>query len=507
MGITGIILIVIQAISKVFGFIRELVLSNYYGASKVTDAFLIASSLPSVIYSIIGASITVGFIPIYNRLEQNKGIDRAEKFTANLINIILIITIVLSIAVFVFARYVIKVFALGFDEQTLEIATILTRISICSIIFIGIRGVVTPYLNIKKQFIIPSMVGIPLNICIIIAIILSKERSFMLLGIGLIVGYAIQTAIHIPGILKIGYSHQKTVEWKEESIQQMITLSIPIIIGNSAGEVNFIIDRTIASTLQVGAISALNYAVRLNTFAQGLIILPIITLLYPTISELVIKKEFTKLNEIIYKTSSVVSLIIVPIIIGCFMLSEEITRALFLRGAFDENALRMTEGAVKYYIIGTTGLAFREIYSRVFYSFNDIITPVKNTIITVAINIVLNLIFSRIMGISGLALATSISAIIGAILLRKDLKKYLDTTVSSQIILINQAKIIISGLFMGIGIFLYQQLVIPKMNTIQLIIQIGLGAVIFIFMIFFLRIDELEDGKNIIKKLKEISLR
>lgn len=504
MGLTGIILIIIQAVSKVAGFIRELVLSNYYGASSVADAFLTASTLPSLIYTIIGASITVSYIPIYNRLKKSRGLEKAEKFTSNLINIIVIVTIFISIIIFIFTKPVIRVFALGFDEETLRLAITLTRISILSIVFLGLTGIFTPYLNIKKEYIIPSMIGIPLNIGMISGIILSRYGSVMFLGIGILIGYLLQTAIHIPCLRKVRYKHEMFLNVNNESVKQMVALSIPVIVGTSVSQVNFLIDRTIASTLQVGAISALNYAVRLNTFAQGLIIFPIITLLYPTISELVVNKKYKELNKITQKTFSVVTLLIVPIIIGGFILSKEITSALFVRGAFDENALYMTEGAVKYYIIGTAGLAFRDIYSRIFYSFNDTITPAKNTVISVVINVILNLVLSRIMGIKGLALATSISTIITAGLLKKDLKKYLPKTNSSKALFINQAKILIAGLIMGGGILLYQYFKIPEMNTLQLIIQIGLGAIIFLLMILILRIDELEDGKKMLQKLKEI---
>ena len=504
MGATGIILIMIQAFSKVFGFARELILSNYYGASSVTDAFLIVSSLPSTIYSIVGAAITVSFIPLYNWAKEKKGQQIAELFVSNLLNVLLIITLLIALIVFVFAKPLIRIFALGFNDQTLALAIFLLRISAGSIVFIGLTSVCSSYLNIKKEFIIPSLIGLPLNVGIIGGILLSKYSSIYTLGLGILIGYIMQTLILVPSLIRVKYSHKRKLNFKDETLKKILWLSIPIVIGTSAGQVNFLIDRTIASTLDAGAISALNYAARLNTFAQGLIILPILTLLYPTISELVVQKDYSLLFKIIHKTLSIITLLIVPIIVGGFILSNEITRVLFMRGAFDEKALIMTEGAVKYYIIGTSGIAFREVYSRIFYSFNDTITPVKNTVISVVINVILNLVLSRIMGIKGLALATSISTIITAGLLKKDLKKYLPKKNSSKALFINQTKIVIAGLIMGAGILLYQYFKTPEMNTLQLVIQIGLGAIIFLLMILILRIDELEDGKKMLQKLKEI---
>lgn len=502
MGFTGIIIILVQVISKIAGFAREIILSNFYGASDITDAFLTASTLPSTIYAIIGAAITVSFIPLYNRAKQKKGIEAAEEFASILINIILIITILMSVIIFVFATPLVRIFALGFKDETLVLAVKLTRISILSIVFLGLTGVITPYLNIKKQFIIPSMIGIPLNIGIIGGIVVSTNRSPLLLGLGILVGYAMQTFILLPSLMKGKYSYNPVIKLRNPYVKQMLALAIPIIIGTSANQLNFLIDRTIASTLEVGAISALNYAVRLNTFAQGLIILPIITLLYPTISELAVNKDNEKLNETIYKTISVITLLITPIIVGGFILSKEITSVLFMRGAFDEKALIMTEGAVQYYILGTAGLAFRELFSRVFYSFNDTITPVKNTIIAVLINVILNIILSRLMGIKGLAFATSISATIAAGLLKRDLKKYLIVDGSSKKVFKNILKIIVSGILMGLAILLYRIIVNPEINIIQLILQVGLGAVIFISMIIVFQVSEINESLKMINNLK-----
>ncbi|MGO4988727.1 murein biosynthesis integral membrane protein MurJ [Gallicola sp. Sow4_E12] len=502
MGITGIVLIIIQAVSMIFGFIRELTLSNYYGISSISDAFLIVSNLPFSIFYIISSAISISFIPTYNKIKKIKGSKEAENFTSNIVNIIFVFAIIFSILIIIFSKPIVKIFAVGFDDQTLNLAVYLLRISVFSLVFVGIVGVFVPYLNSNKEFIIPAMIGLPFNIGIIGGIILSSYISVYFLGAGTIVGYALQFLALIPCLIKVGYSHKRIIRPNDSTIKQMLVLSIPITIGVSAEQINYIIDRTIASTLQVGGISALNYAVRLNGFAQNLIVYPVTTLFYPIIAELVVNKNYNNLNKIIHKSLSVITLLMVPIIIGGFILSKEIISILFLRGAFDENALIMTEGALKFYMIGTAGIAYREVYSRVFYSFNDTITPVKNMIITVFINIILNLTLSKVLGISGLAFATSISSIIAAGLLKKDLKIHLRCSNDSRNLLINQIKIIFAGLLMGVGIILYQYLRTPENNIQQLIIQISIGALIFSFMVLILRVEELEDVKNILYRMK-----
>lgn len=504
MGLTGIMLILVQIISKVFGFLRELVLSNYYGTSSISDAYLIASSLPTQVFSIISVGITASFIPVYNRIIKTEGRSTAERFTSNILNTTIISTIILCIIIVIFAEPIIRIFAFGFDYETLNLTVVLTRVSIFSLIFYAVTSILIPYLNIKKSFIIPSLIGIPLSIGMIIGIVLSNRYNIIFLGIGIIIAYFLQVIIILPQLIKSGYKHKRIFKVNDRSIKLMLGLSLPMIIGASANQVNFLVDRTIASTIEVGAVSALNYAVRLNGFVQGLFIIPIITLLYPLISEQVIDKNYTELTLSIRKSLSIVSFLVIPVIIGGFILSRDITSVLFLRGAFDIEALNMTEVAVKYYLIGIVGFAYREIYTRVFFSFNDTITPVKNTVIAVVVNIILNILLARIMGIGGLALATSISLIISALLMRRDLHKYMETDGSTKLLLFNIIKILIAGITMGISIILYRYMISPESTVIQLTIQIGLGAIIFLLMILILRIDELEDGKNMIMRIREV---
>lgn len=499
MGLTGIALILVQVISKIFGFIRELVLSNYYGASNISDAYLIANSIPGQLFAIVSAGITVSFIPLYNRiLEKNNQIE-ADRFTTNLINITIIFSIILCIIVGVFALPIVRLFALGFDAQTLDIAVILTRITIFSIVFYGITSVIVPYLNVHRSFIIASMIGIPLSVGMISGIVISKSHGLIFLGIGTVLAYFFQTLLLIPRIKKLGYQHLKLIDFGDANIKTMTILSAPMIIGASANRLNFLVDRTLASLIDVGAVSAMNYADRLNGFVQGLFIIPIITLLYPMISRFVVEKNYSNLSEALNKSLSVVSLLVLPVIIGGFILSRDITSVLFLRGEFDIRALDMTEIAVKFYLLGNIGLAYREVYSRVYFSFNDTKTPVKNTIIATIMNIILNIILSRVMGLGGLALATSISFTLSALLLAKDLKIYLPKYNYIGKSIKNILKIFFSSILMGIALLIYRRLFYLEISIINLVLQILFGALVFTCCIAVLKIDEYEEGIKILR--------
>ena len=500
----GIVLILIQIISKIFGFAREMVLSYFYGTSTISDAYLVAFTIPSILFSLIGAGITAGYIPTYTKIRKIDGNDKAELFTSNLTNIILLFTLGLAVIIFIFPGLFVKLIASGFQGEQLELAVYFTRISIWSIVFLGATTILIPYLNIKDSFYVSSAIGIPLNIGLISGIILSYYFSKFYLAFGITLGYLLQIILLIPVLKRNEYTHRFFIDFKDRYIKDIMLLAAPLVVGSCASQLNVIIDRTIASFLPTGSISALNYSNRLNGFIQGVLLAPLITLLYPKISEFAVNNDHKKLARYFYEAISIMTLMVLPLMIGGMYLSKEITGVLFLRGAFDESALAITSSAVLFYLIGIIGIAYREVQFRVYYSYGDTKTPVKNSIIAVFINIVLNLILSRFMGASGLALATSISSIVAAILLQRNIKQYINDNEIKENCIRNVSKIFISGILMLMMLILFRNIYPPRINILNLMIQAIIGALTYLVVLKILRVDELKVIEEmIINKIKK----
>ena len=498
----GLFLIIIQLISKIFGFAREMVLSYFYGTSTISDAYLVAFTIPSILFTLIGTGITAGYIPTFNKIRKKDGRDEAELFTSNLTNIILLFTLGLAIIISIFPGLFVKLIASGFQGEQLELAVYFTRISIWSIVFLGATTILIPYLNIKDSFYVSSAIGIPLNIGLISGIILSFYFSKFYLAFGITLGYLLQLILLTP-VLKVNrYKHKFFIDFKDRYIKDIMFLAAPMIVGSCASQLNVIIDRTIASFLPTGSVSALNYSSRLNGFIQGVLLAPLITLLYPKISELAVNNDNKKLAKYFYEAISIMTLMVLPLMIGGMYLSKEITGVLFLRGAFDESALNTTSSAVFFYLLGIIG-AYREVQFRVYYSYGDTKTPVKNSIVAVVINVVLNLILSRFMGASGLALATSISSITAAILLQRNIKRYINDNETKRECIRNISKIFISGMLMLVMLILFRNIYPPRINILNVMIQAIIGALTYLVVLKILRVNELKVIEEmIINKIK-----
>lgn len=495
-------LMFVTILSKILGFGRELVLASMYGTSAYSDAYLVAMNIPNVLFAAIGAALATTLIPLYYELQKD-GEETAIKFINNILNIVVIISIIIAVFCFIYAPSVVKLFAVGFKGETLRLAVIFTRIMIFSIIFIGLNNIMTSLLQIKNNFIIPGLVGIPLNIIIIISIVLSSNIHPYILPIGTLVAIASQFIFQIPWVKKVGYRYEPYINIKDQHIKKVLFLVCPVFLGVAVNQVNAIVDRTLASTLIEGSISALNYADKLNGFVTALFITSIISVIYPKLSKTISENNNKEFVNSIIKSMNIVIILIIPISVGAIVLAEPIVKVLFERGAFDGSAVSMTAIALSCYAIGMIGFGLRDVIGRVFYSLQDTKTPMINGAISMIINVVLNIILVKYLGIAGLAIATSISAIICVLALLISLSKKIGYFGQDKILKVF-LKSMFAAIIMGISIvFLYRFISGFGSGFIYEVIIlfscITGGVVIYGFSIWVLKIEEINIITNLIK--------
>lgn len=497
---TALILMILTIFSKVFGFARDITLAYFYGTSNISDAYLISITIPLVIFSFIGTGINTGYIPMYSKIQNIKGTKEANRFTSNLVNFLIVICTIIFILGILFTNQIVKVFASGFQGHTFALAVKFTKISFLGMYFIGLIYIFNGFLQLKENYIIPALVGFPLNICIIASIFLSSKTNVVVLSIGSVIATAAQLILILPFTYKKGYRYKFIIDIKDEHIKRMAYIALPVIIGVSVNEINTLVDRTIASQISIGGISALNYANRLNGFVQGIFVLSIATVMYPMISKMAAENNITGFKKSVSEAISSINLLVLPTTIGAMIFAEPIVRLLFGRGAFDANAISMTSCALFFYSIGMIGFGLREVLSRTFYSLQDTKTPMINAAIAMIMNIILNIILSKSLGIGGLALATSISAIFCTILLFISLRKKIGPF-GMKNITISFTKIICASLVMGVIAKVTHNALFNSINAnLSLILSIGIGALTYFTIIYFMKIEEVDVIVNAIRR-------
>lgn len=504
---TVFLLMLITIISQLTGFIREFVLSYFYGASEISDSYIVSTTIPSVLFNFIVVAISANYIPLYIKVKHSDGEEAAFKFTNNILSILIIIAIIVIILTLFFTKNIVRIFAMGFDSDTLNLAIKFTKISIFSVLSIGTFIILKGILNSNNVYLAPALTGLPMNIITIICILISAKTNPLVLAIGSVIASAAQIVFLYPSLQKIKFKYKFYIDLRDKNVLNVIRRSLSVIIGSSVKQINKLIDQTIASMVAIGGISALNYASTINGLVQAVFVLTILPIIYPKISRMAIDKDMDNLKRTVNKSVVYILLFILPATVGAIVLAKPIVGFLFGRGAFDEYAIDMTAKVLVFYSIGISGFGLREILTKTFYALEDTKTPMLNGVIGVLINVALNLILSKYLGIGGLALATSISALsIGGLLLFS-LKNKIGSLGLVKVIN-SLIKILCASLIMGFAVNVsYNYLIdIVLVNKyISLLCSICLGIIVYIVMVYILRINEVNSMLSEVKMYKKVN--
>lgn len=497
-----IVLMIVTMLGKALGFVKEQFLASSYGATAYSDAYLVSLNIPLVIFSSIAVALATSYIPVFSSIRSESGEREANRFTNNLINIVAIICIIFSILGMVFTEQLVKIFAMGFEGETLQLAITFTRIMMFGIAFIGINDILSPYLQVHDNFAVPGLLGIPYNIIVISSILLSLKYGINVLVIGTVVAIISKVVVQLPFAMKIGYRYKPILSFKDKDMKRFMYLVAPVFIGVGVNQINGLVDRTLASTLAEGSISSLNYANKLNEFIMAMFIASITTVLYPTLVK--IAHDRNQFIKWIVKSINSVILLIMPISVGAIILSKPIIRVLFERGAFTERDTNMTAIALVFYSIGLIGLGVREVLSRIFYSLHDTKTPMINGTIAMGCNIVLNIVLIKYMKFAGLAFATSLSSIICTVLLFINLRRKIGKFGLNKIVIVF-GKSAIAACIMAVGVSLSYNYILGILGSgliqqlLSLFISVGIGGIVYLSSIVVFRISEVEEAIEFIK--------
>jgi len=445
-------------------------------------------------------------IPVLSVVEAKEGKKAKVLHTNNFLNVFVIITLLFILVIFVFAPHFIKILAVGFEGKQLELAVLLTRLGLPIIFLACLLNVFRGYLQSEMRFAEEGVSALPFNfVFIFYLLLLSNVFGIKGLMIANVVAVLSQVLIQIPNLKRLGYKYDVYINFADPYLKRVMSLIPPLLISIGISDLNRIIDRSLASTLVEGSISALNYGNRLNSLVLGIFITTLSTVLFPMLSNEANKDNMENFKKMLRYGFNIIVLITVPATVGMIVLAEPIVRIAFQRGVFDAEATYLTTGALIFYSIGLAGVSLKPFLNRAYYSMQDTKTPMLNSVIAVSINIVLNLILIRYMAHRGLALATSISAIISCGLLLYHLRKKIGGLGIKSYIVCG-LKSIISSAVMGVAaFFLYYSLndVMGSSNIgdfTALVIAAGTGALLYFALIYIMKVEEFQWFVGLAKK-------
>jgi putative peptidoglycan lipid II flippase len=507
---SAIIIIIFTLGSKFLGFLREVLIAAKFGAGMETDTYFVAITATGLITSLMRSAIGTTFVPVLSEIEHKEGKEGKINHTNNMINIISVISFSLVILGWLASPLLVKLVAKGFYDEQFSLAVKLTRIGLPKIILSGIMGVLTGYLHSEQLHTSSAAIGFPFNfIYIVYLLFLSTSFGIEGLMVAAVIAVLSQLTIQLPEAKKSGYRYKFIFDVKDKYIKKALYLSLPVFIGVGINDLNSIVDRTLASSLVSGSISALNYANKLNSLILGVFISAITTVIFPLLASESNKDNIKGMKKIMGYGVNLILLISIPATVGLIVLAKPIVEVAFERGEFDATATIMTSQALIFYSLGHVAMALSLLINKVYYSLQDTKTPMINGAISVGFNIVLNLILVKFMAHAGLALATSIATTIATLLLFYGLKKKIGS-LGTKSYMVTFVKSGLASIIMGVTSYtiynvLYRILGVSKLyNLISLLSAAGVGVIIYGVLCYVFGIEEV---REIVEKVKKIIIK
>ena len=450
-------------ISRILGYIRDLLIAKILGAGLVSDAFFISFKLPNLFRRLLAeGSMNSAFIPVVSGVSKRFGRIRSDEFFSTIFSFLLIFLFIVLILFETFMPLIIKLIAPGFNDnpEKFLLTVDLSRLAFPFVFFICLTSLAGSYLNTLGKFAAMALTPIMLNLILISCLIIffydnDKIIISNYLSASISLAGSIQLLWIIFNVKKNGvdlkYKSFKTFKSPKNKpfIQKFLKLLLPAILGNGAYQINLLIDMILASTLPDGSISYLYFADRINQLPLGVLGIAIGTALLPILSKQIKEQELNKANESINNALKFGIFFSVPALCGIFLLSKEIIAILFFSGEFSGEDVLSTASALSALSFGLPAFILIKILVVPFFANEDTKTPISIAIFSMIINLILNLILIKQFLHVGLAIATSISAWINVILLFYTLKKKLKFQYEKTIIT-DFIKVLFCSVLMGI---------------------------------------------------------
>lgn len=410
-------------VSRVLGFVRDLITAFTLGAGLFADAFFVAFRIPNLLRSLFAeGSLTMAFIPAFSRVREEEGLERAQEMARSVLAwLVSILAVITALAMF-FAPELTELIAPGFgrNPELLETTAALLRICFPFIIFISGVGLCMGILNALDHFFAPAFAPCLLNIGFI---------TFGLAGwaLGWNVAYCLawgvlasglgQWLFQQPYLARVGFSWRGKWRWKDPAVLRMGRLMLPSVFGSAVYQINLLLGTLLASFLPVGSISYLYYADRLVQFPVGVFGLAVSTAALPSLSRLCAQGRMDEFESVVRSAMRLSLFISLPAMAGLIALAGPLIGLLFGRGAFGPEAVHSTAAALVAYGVGLPAIALVRPLVGAFYALEDTRTPVLVATLCVAVNVLLGWTLMGAMAHVGLALAVSVASFVNVGLL------------------------------------------------------------------------------------------
>lgn len=415
-------------LSRILGFVRDFVIARSFGAGLATDAFFVAFRLPNLLRRMFAeGAFSQAFVPILAEYRSRLGPDETNRLVNRVATLLgLTVTAVSALGILA-APLIIYVSAPGFSDEPEKFALTveLTRITFPYILFMSLVALAGGILNTWSRFAIPAFTPVLLNLTFICMALFAApyfDPPVLALAWAVFIGGILQLVLQLRPLARIGMLPRFDLNLSDPGVRRIAKLMAPALLGVSVSQISLLINTIFASFLENGSVSWLYYADRLMEFPAGLLGVALGTILLPSLAKLHADKSHGEFSSLLDWGLRLTLILTLPAALALALLAVPLVATLFQHGAFTAADVMQTRLALIAYSVGLTGLILVKILAPAFYARQDIRTPVKIAILTLAATQLMNLAFIVPLRHSGLALSIGLAALLNAGLLYRGLR-------------------------------------------------------------------------------------
>lgn len=487
-----------MVVSRILGYVRDIIIYARYNQSSVTDAYNAAFSIPDFLYMLlVGGALSSAFIPVFSSYIATEQEENAWKVASVVLNMVMLLLAVGIFLGMIFTPLLIRWLVPGFDAETTQLTIFLTRIMFIQVVFMALSGISQGILHSYKHFVAPAVGSVLYNLgTIVVGSLFSPHIGIAAFSIGVVVGAFLNFAAQLPMLLKIKLRYQWTWDLRHPGVRQLMGLMVPVLIGLSFSEINLFVSQNLASQLPEGMISALRAGQRLMQLPVGVFAIAIAVAIFPLLTEQAAKKEMDSFKRSMSLGVRSVVFITLPCSAGLIALAAPLIRMIFEHGNFTPDSTYATAVALFYYSIGIFAYSAIHVLSRTFYALKDTTTPVFLGSLSMVLNIILNFLLIKPMGHGGLALAYSLTGIFNMFLLLWVLRKKIGS-IDGKNMLRSFCNSLLASIIMGVAVFLvncWLESILDVTNkmgqSLVVMVCIALGVVLYLVIALAFKMEE-----------------
>src|SRR5437660_7126608 len=504
--------------SRVLGLIREMVFAGLFGAGKNLDAFLMAFRLPNLLRDLFAeGALSTAFITTFSKKIAVEGDESAWRLANTVATLTAVFMSGVTLLGLMFAPQLVDLLTWGsWSPDKTALTILLTRVMWPFMLLVSLAALVMGIRNAKHVFGPPAMASSYFNLGSIIGGVAIGwwldphfgARSLVGLAIGTLIGGAWQLTGQFPSLRGVGYKYRADFHWRDEGVRTVLTLMGPAVIAASAVQVNVLINSGFAASLGNGPVSWLNIAFRLMQLPLGIFGVAIGTVTLPLVSKSAALGNIDEFRGILASGMRLAFLLTIPSAIGLAMFASPIISVIYEHGRFTAAMTRQTAGALQFYAIGLVAYSALKVLTPAFYAIDKRKTPMNVSFLAIGLNLFLNWLFTFRLGWGhrGLAFSTSLVATINFLLLYGLMRRH-TRKLETRRMLAGLGKICVAGALLALVCWAANYWWLDAWERLRFLeklcamfVAIAVGATAFFGAAFLLRVDEVQDVVDLIKR-------